>query len=618
MTATAADKVRSIFDPPKKRDYRGPRQQEPAPAVERAPTSPRVEAAFLFTCMSADLASPTTLDELRKMPAEHMANPSNQHVLKVMQELAAEEVQIDPVIVVDRLEKTPAPVGGWEAYVCDTLPRLAAGAQARPADYAKILRDQWGLRAAERVAHEVSTAARTGGDVSEIVDRAKADLATISEAHGATSKIHAGTTYDITADVWRQLAEATERGKPIGVSWGIPQLDDKIGRMQQPGYIVIGGRSGQGKTQLAWQTCVTLGTRPTEKQAAEKALAEFDQKKYYECNATRTRREELCRDVKEASTMREGAYYGSFEMVRTALLRRGICTEANVPVKLLMSGRIPREPDPSKDGAQCPGCGIEYTGDQWVNLPTNQRNARVCRVCAAASRSVEAAPVPTALPSPFDRLAAAANLVGSAPVFIDDVKCTPSQLADRFKRVRDLAAEGKMLTRSGAPYPPTLIRTIVVDSIQDTPAPPGPSNRSRTVEIQDASKSLLDDVAKACNVTVIGLAKLGRTIDKQKDRRPTLADIRECGDIEYHADEIFFVHREQYYLRDKTPPEQRNIAEIIHGKGRNGLDLESPPSRLWFSGGMFFEAPPLGTPETSVEDRWRLWAQEHGIREDQR
>jgi replicative DNA helicase len=111
------------------------------------------------------------------------------------------------------------------------------------------------------------------------------------------------------------------------------------------------------------------------------------------------------------------------------------------------------------------------------------------------------------------------------------------------------------------------------------------------------------DVANALGIAVIGLAKLTREVDKQPNKRPHLKDIRECGDIEYHADEIFFIHREQYYLRENTPPEWRNIAEIIHGKGRMGLDLEAPPARLWFSGGMFFLDLFVG---------WASWEVDHG------
>jgi replicative DNA helicase len=162
-----------------------------------------------------------------------------------------------------------------------------------------------------------------------------------------------------------------------------------------------------------------------------------------------------------------------------------------------------------------------------------------------------------------------------------------------------------MKTRNGRAYPKCILRTIVIDSIQNMLPPPGASNRSRQVEVQAISRSVLNDVCKACKVSTIGLVQLNRGIDSQKERRPQLKDIREAGDIEYDADEILFVHREQYYLRENTPPELRNIADIVHGKGRSGIDLESAPARLWFAGGMFFDGPAEG---------WAAWEEKHGQR----
>lgn len=567
MSSVALDNLRSLDVARAKAAAK-----RPAAPQERAadPASVEVEAAFLDGLMS----SATTPDEraaaLVIVEPLHMFNHANQKVLAVVKDLCADGIVPDPVIVVDRLRGEPPPNGGWKSYVYEVLPAAGCHASAPPSEHAKVLVDRWRAREAIGVFEAGASKGREGVESIVVIDEARAKLTALAASHAAASGPPAKTTSDGVQDVWTTIAAATEHGRPIGNSWGFAALDERVGRLQQPQYVVIGGRSGQGKTQIAWQTATNLAD-PSR--------------------------------LDPETGMRESAYYASYEMAGGPLLLRGICNEANVPIKMVQAGNIPRERNPYKDGAACPACGIETRGDIYHGLPTNSRGERVCRSCLSKVGSVDVAPVPVPLYSPYERLLGASQLISEMPIFIDDKPCPPLQLAERFKRVRDLAAEGKMKTRKGHAYAPSILRTLMVDSIQDTPAPPGPSNRNRTTEIQDVSRGLLN-LGKECNISVIGLAKLTREVDKQKDKRPQLKDIRECGDIEYQADEIFFVHREQYYQRDQTPPEWRNIAEMIHGKGRAGLDLEAPHARLWFAGGMFFDAPPEG---------WPSWSERYGV-----
>lgn len=567
----------------------------PAPPVAMDPDGNAVEAAMLFALMSPDMATQEITSALALLSADQLHNPANGSVFAAMQTLAAEGVTIEPVTVAEKLHHVPPPLGGWDRYLSETIPTEGAAAQARPSEYARILIEKWRKRQAMQASAEMIVAVRGGMSYQDACDVLREKLLAIENEHASATSVSASVTRDIVAEVWTDIANAGS--KPTGLSWGFVGLDERIGRIQQPSYIVIGGRSGQGKTQVAWQTGLNIAGEQT-RQEIESHLARMGDAAQWQQHIR-----ELKEKLDSAPELRDGVYYASYEMLRKKLLARGICTEANVPIKMVTSGKIPRDRNPRFDGSECPGCGADYRGDAYDGLPKNSRGEPVCRNCAARERSTEQAPAVVALPSPFERLTAAANLISSLPIFVDDQKCEPKKLADRFKRVRDLAAEGKMVTKDGRAYPKCHVRTLMIDSIQDTPPPPGPSNRNRTTEIQDTSRSIMDDIMKECGVGVIGLAKLTRTIDKQKDRRPQLADIRECGDIEYHADEIFFVHREQYYLRENTPANQRNIAEVIHGKGRSGLDLEAPPTKLWFAGGMFFDAPPQG---------WQAWEDEFG------
>ena len=57
-------------------------------------------------------------------------------------------------------------------------------------------------------------------------------------------------------------------------------------------------------------------------------------------------------------------------------------------------------------------------------------------------------------------------------------------------------------------------------------------------------------LAKRHNCPVIVAAQLNRGVEGRDDKRPTLADLRQAGDIEQDADSVSFVYREAYYLRD--------------------------------------------------------------------
>lgn len=61
---------------------------------------------------------------------------------------------------------------------------------------------------------------------------------------------------------------------------------------------------------------------------------------------------------------------------------------------------------------------------------------------------------------------------------------------------------------------------------------------------------------------------------------------RDSGEIEQDADIVMFLHRPEYYLREKTPADLEGKAEIIIAKQRNGptgvclMQFDGPTTRF--------------------------------------
>jgi replicative DNA helicase len=189
-----------------------------------------------------------------------------------------------------------------------------------------------------------------------------------------------------------------------------------------------------------------------------------------------------------------------------------------------------------------------------------------------------------ALPVPFENLndgqisrtqvrqiLAARDKMAELPVRVADASRLTVSRLNRLVRqwVRKFAAQGQKL------------ELVIIDYLQLVS--PDAKGRSQYEAVSEVSRGL-KAIAKEHKVAVMALAQLSRDIEKRKDKRPKLADLRDSGQIEQDADAVLFLYRNEYYLRAAEPPPHspkhaawergmadcKDVIEFICAKRRNG------------------------------------------------
>jgi replicative DNA helicase len=185
----------------------------------------------------------------------------------------------------------------------------------------------------------------------------------------------------------------------------------------------------------------------------------------------------------------------------------------------------------------------------------------------------------------YPKLARAAGLLGTAPIWIDDsAALTPLAMRSKARRLK---AEHD-------------IGMVVVDYLQLMQGPSNTENRQQ--EISYISRSL-KALAKELDVPVVALSQLSRAPEQRtgEGRRPQLSDLRESGAIEQDADLVCFIYRAEMYEgpTDKEGNSIEGLAELIVGKQRNGptgtVELYFKKEYTRFDNRSHRDAPPGAT-----------------------
>lgn len=208
------------------------------------------EAAVLGAILY-DNASFKTVSEM--LEAEHFYAPAHRHLFEVIAAQIAAGSTADGVTLAEhfRAREQLKEVGG-ENYLMDLLEAAAFGAEVR--DYAFIVRDLWTRRALIRLSAAVQADAALMA-----VDR-NGQAAAMDASAGIESILRCAMIRtrqinmadEVMDRVIGRISDTLATGKPLpaGVSTGLADLDEQLGKMHPGDLIILAGRPGMGKTAL--------------------------------------------------------------------------------------------------------------------------------------------------------------------------------------------------------------------------------------------------------------------------------------------------------------------------------------------------------------------------------
>lgn len=141
----------------------------------------------------------------------------------------------------------------------------------------------------------------------------------------------------------------------------------------------------------------------------------------------------------------------------------------------------------------------------------------------------------------------ALDILDTLPIFIDD---TPGMSIEYIRRqIKQMKKKHKNLI-------------VYIDYLQLIESE---KNFSQNAERVNYVSKQLKQIARTFDIPVVAISSVGRKCEERQDKRPMMSDLRESGNIEFDADVIIFLYRDDYYYPDTV---LKGLIELIIAKGR--------------------------------------------------
>lgn len=147
----------------------------------------------------------------------------------------------------------------------------------------------------------------------------------------------------------------------------------------------------------------------------------------------------------------------------------------------------------------------------------------------------------------WEKIASAVSDLAETNIYIDDTSViNVTAMKSKLRRMKNLGL-------------------VVVDYLQLMEPETRRKDGSKVNEVADISRGL-KLLAKELEVPVIVCSQLGRSAEKEKERKPMLSDLRDSGAIEQDADMVIFLSRDYYGV----DPEKAHLVTVSIAKNRHG------------------------------------------------
>ncbi len=576
-------------------DLGHPGRDAPPPDEDFGRQPPQDAAAEQAVLGGMLLSKDAIADVLERLRPGDFYRPAHQNVYDAILDLYGRGEPADAVTVAAELDRRGLlrRIGG-APYLHTLISTVPTAANA--GYYASIVAEKALLRrlveAGTRVV-QYGYAGAEGADVSEVVDRAQAEIYDVTERRASEDFVPLEDLLQPTMDEIDAIA--SQGGIARGVPTGFVELDEVTNGLHPGQMIIIAARPGVGKalaldtplpTPAGWTTMgdVAVGDRllgangePTRVVAATEVMlgrpcyeVEFSDGTVVVADAlhqwptgygVRTTAELRCGldSIAAAGSMtrykRAGATLMApvlqIDAVRRVHSVPVRCVEVDNDAHLYLAGRGMVPTHNSTLGLDfMRSCSIKNRLASVIFSLEMSKSEIVMRLLSAEAK-IKLADMRSGRMSDDDwtRLARRMSEISEAPLYIDD---SPNLT------MMEIRAKARRLSQKAG------LRLIVVDYMQLMTS--GKKYESRQQEVSDFSRSL-KLMAKELDVPVVAISQLNRGPEQRTDKKPMVSDLRESGSLEQDADMVILLHRPDAFERDDP---RAGEADMILGKHRNG------------------------------------------------
>ena len=200
-----------------------------------------------------------------------------------------------------------------------------------------------------------------------------------------------------------------------------------------------------------------------------------------------------------------------------------------------------------------PRCGVLI-----LTLETRHTNVAMRINCSDARYEMSNVVKATVDSAGWAKLQASAKDLAKLPIMIKHGTMGLAEIGAYIRRARS------ELKRFATPESDVDLGLVIMDYLQL-----GKTNQTRGQTRENALSALtrgLKNIAIDCDIPFLALSQLNRGVEGRENKRPSLGDLRETGEIENAADTVIMLYRDEYYNKESA---DRGIAEAIIAKSKD-------------------------------------------------